>query len=577
MIPVSDCLSHVLTSATSLPLSTKIIPLLDSINSYSSADVSSSASHPPFRSSIVDGYALPSLDCSRVYAVDKGAKVYAGDDGSGGGVNNNSNSDMACVYVTTGAIVPDGYVAVVNVESCVVKDGGSSLTVSPAFSLPANNNIRPVGCDIPPDVRILRRGQRITPEVVGVLASIGEKEVEVFAQPRVGVVSTGNELVDVSSGEGLAGGKIYDANRYTLLGLVKEFGGEGVDFGIVCDSKESVGEALKKAMLECDVVITSGGVSMGEKDYLAPVMRELGVDIKFDRMYMKPGKPTTFGVGEIEGRKKLIFALPGNPGVKLDKIRPEYHRVIVRYGGGGSGGGFRASSTGAQRSSRLMSMVDGDGETSNGLALLPSAEEAGRRIIEDGEEVEILLTGKVLGVQEEKEEGGEDVTIIMVGGEGEKDVGRAKRVLEGGRDVFGFKAKTYIFALGEEGAVEAAIKSEELEWEGAGKLVLVVHFKKFCDKVVRRVGEMVEKRAENMEATIGRIGCGIMGGTFSFYELYCGSRGGMMLVCLGAGGEGGGEKEKWKKLLKEVKKIVKRPRDLIKEDGSGGSGGGGSR
>lgn len=175
MIPVSDCLSHVLTSATSLPLSTKIIPLLDSINSYSSADLSSSASHPPFRSSIVDGYALPSLDCSKVYAVDKGAKVYAGDDGSGGGVNNNSNSDVACVYVTTGAIVPDGYVAVVNVESCVVKDGGSSLTVSPAFSLPANNNIRPVGCDIPPNVRILRRGQRITPEVVGVLASVGEK------------------------------------------------------------------------------------------------------------------------------------------------------------------------------------------------------------------------------------------------------------------------------------------------------------------------------------------------------------------------------------------------------------------
>ena len=103
----------------------------------------------------------------------------------------------------------------------------------------------------------------------------------------------------------MAGGKIYDANRYTLLGLVKEFGGEGVDFGIVCDSKESVGEALKKAMLECDVVISSGGVSMGEKDYLAPVMRELGVDIKFDRMYMKPGKPTTFGVGEVEGRKKV--------------------------------------------------------------------------------------------------------------------------------------------------------------------------------------------------------------------------------------------------------------------------------
>ena len=168
----------------------------------------------------------------------------------------------------------------------------------------------------------------------------------------------------------------------------------------------------------------------------------------FDRMFMKPGKPTTFGVGEKNGRKIIFFAFPGNPvsagvcarlllepalqvlrgrvsgggpsgglagvrvrgkllkGVVLDKIRPEYHRVIVRYGRKG----FEAVSTGVQRSSRICSMVDEGGETSNGLALLPSAEEKGRGRMEDGEEVVILLTGKVL---EGLEAGGGRMLLLL--------------------------------------------------------------------------------------------------------------------------------------------------------------------
>ncbi|GMH59844.1 hypothetical protein TrST_g1607 [Triparma strigata] len=206
-------------------------------------------------------------------------------------------------------------------------------------------------------------------------------------------------------------------------------------------------------------------------------------------------------------------------------------------------------------------MVDEGGETSNGLALLPSAEEKGRGRMEDGEEVVILLTGKVLEGLEAG--GGEDVTVVMVGAE--EGGGKGRRVEDGVKEVFGRNTKV-VRVAGEED-VEAALEGE------GGKLVLVVHFKKFCDKVARRVVRVIEKRAENMESTIGRIGCDVMGGTFSFYELAAGSRGGMMVVCLGCGGDGGdggdGEEERevkegWEKLLTGIKAIVKRPRDLIK-------------
>lgn len=229
-------------------------------------------------------------------------------------------------------------------------------------------------------------------------------------------MSTGDELVNFD--ESLVTGKIRDSNRPTLLAFLNEQNVETVNMGISKDTFGTIEENFLKALEKVDILITTGGVSMGEMDLIKPLLAKHG-QIHFGRLNMKPGKPTTFASVNYKGSEKLVFGLPGNPvssavtfnllllpcirkmrghlkphltkvlikimnDLKLDSERPEYHRVIVQYDL--KEGCYIAHSTGNQLSSRLLSMI-----SSNGLVLLPR----GTGVAKSGSFVEGILTGPI--------------------------------------------------------------------------------------------------------------------------------------------------------------------------------------
>ncbi|KAF3844436.1 hypothetical protein F7725_007599 [Dissostichus mawsoni] len=204
--------------------------------------------------------------------------------------------------VTTGAPIPCGADAVVQVEDTELlresEDGTEELEVRIMVQARPGQDIRPIGHDIRRGECVLAKGTHMGPSEIGLLATVGVTEVSVHKFPVVAVMSTGNELLNPE--DDLHPGKIRDSNRSTLLSTIQEHGYPTINLGIVGDNR-------------ADVIITSGGVSMGEKDYLKQVLDiDLHAQIHFGRVFMKPGLPTTFATADIDGARKLIFALPGN-------------------------------------------------------------------------------------------------------------------------------------------------------------------------------------------------------------------------------------------------------------------------
>mmetsp|Transcript_13831 Transcript_13831/g.27569 ORF Transcript_13831/g.27569 Transcript_13831/m.27569 type:complete len:344 (-) Transcript_13831:1014-2045(-) len=313
MQPVSTCLDTVLAAASRVRRRTKriaVFPPHAALNLVSAADVIASCPYPPFVSSIVDGYALGREEDAKSSCIGVSTTtpaIYAGaSDGTDNSVSNNDDDLLSkrtgplhAIYVTTGACVPNNYTCVVPIESCAVSNDELSISVDPHYKFPANRNVRPVGCDISVGAKVLRAGQVLNSSTLGILATAGVPEVAVYERPVVGVLSSGDEVADPSlagSGTRLPHGVVFDANRPTLLASLLEFDATPVDLGIVKDDMNLLASALSSALERCDVVITTGGVSMGAKDHVPGALRSLGVDLKFDRMFMKPGKPTTFGV-----------------------------------------------------------------------------------------------------------------------------------------------------------------------------------------------------------------------------------------------------------------------------------------
>lgn len=306
--------------------------------------------------------------------------------------------------VTTGSMVPDGANAVVMVEDTTLikstESGDEELEVEILVQLQPGENIREIGSDCATGQIVGRQGQRITGDL-GVLASVGIRHVKAYRKPRVGVLSSGNEVLDHLHTDSLQPGQIRDTNRITLLAAIQASGFEAVDLGIVNDDVDELTERLEESLNKCDVLVTTGGVSMGEADFIKPILEQkLDATVQFGRVLMKPGKPTTFAtVPQGTKRSKLVFALPGNPvsatvgfylfvlpslkrlagwsrpdnvevpvfikhDIRLDS-RPEFHRVQVSVDQDGK---FVAESTGKQQSSRMLSMVD-----ANGLLKLPES------------------------------------------------------------------------------------------------------------------------------------------------------------------------------------------------------------
>ncbi|KAK2508860.1 hypothetical protein MC885_006650, partial [Smutsia gigantea] len=226
--------------------------------------------------------------------------------------------------VTTGAPIPCGADAVVQVEDTELiresDDGTEELEVRILVQARPGQDIRPIGHDIKRGECVLAKGTHMGPSEIGLLATVGVTEVEVNKFPVVAVMSTGNELLNPE--DDLLPGKIRDSNRSTLLATIQEHGYPTINLGIVGDNPDDLLNALNEGISRADVIITSGGVSMGEKDYLKQVLDiDLHAQIHFGRVFMKPGLPTTFATLDIDGVRKIIFALPALGKVEINGVQ----------------------------------------------------------------------------------------------------------------------------------------------------------------------------------------------------------------------------------------------------------------
>lgn len=275
------------------------IPIDDARDLVTAEDLAAVGPIPPFDNTAMDGFAVRAADvASAPMTLDMVGTIAAGaipDVGVGPG---------QAIRIMTGAPIPPGADAVVMVE--LTSMSADESTVEVHESVPVGNHIRPLGDDVSPGQVVFDAGTTLDAAHLGVCTSIGLYEVPVYRRPRIGVISTGDELVD--GPRPLEVGQIHDSNRHTLLALVRKMGAVGVDLGLVPDDEDAIREAMTAAAASCDGVVTSGGVSMGDFDYVKKVLTEIG-DMRWMQVAIKPAKPLAFGT--VDGTP--VFGLPGNP------------------------------------------------------------------------------------------------------------------------------------------------------------------------------------------------------------------------------------------------------------------------
>jgi len=282
---------------------TESVGIFQALGRVLAEDVISPVSVPPHDNSAMDGYAFAASQLNpagptRLTVV---GTAYAGKAWSGQvGVQD-------CVKIMTGAIMPPGLDTVVPLE--FVQQETDAITV-PAGVVAAGDNRRLLGEDLMQGQPALRRGDRLGPAALGLIASLGLPAVKVFRRLKVAYFSTGDEIL--SLGEAPREGSVYDSNRYTVFGLLTRLGIEVLDMGVVKDEPAALEAAFRHAADAADAIITSGGVSMGEADHTKAMMRQLG-DVAFWRIAMRPGRPMAVGRLRQRDRSAVLFGLPGNP------------------------------------------------------------------------------------------------------------------------------------------------------------------------------------------------------------------------------------------------------------------------
>lgn len=371
MIPVVEARARILADvATRTPAET--LPLARGLGRVLAGDVRAPFDVPAADNSAVDGYAVRAAD------LDPGGRVRLRVVGDlpAGGVHAGSLGAREALRIMTGAPIPRGADTVVPQELSESAEGWVELRpVDPG------SNVRSQGEDVRAGTVVLRAGAVLRPQDLGLVASLGFAEVPVHGRPRVALLSTGDEVVE--PGQPRRPGQIYDANRFSLGGMVEGAGAEPLDLGIVPDVRERLRERLLQAAGQADVVLTSGGVSVGDYDLVKSVLGEIG-SIDFWQVAMQPGRP--LAVGRIGGT--LFFGLPGNPVASLlcfhlfvrpalwklggrTRLEPEcvtatavepmrkragrreFKRGILRF----TDRGYEVSTTGPQGSGILSSMV----------------------------------------------------------------------------------------------------------------------------------------------------------------------------------------------------------------------------
>lgn len=300
MISVEEALERILSEIHPLP--TTHIPLAEALGLVLAEDVVAQEDMPPFANSAMDGFALRSQDSQPHAGQPPRLRVTGGV--AAGYIADHAVQEGTAQRIMTGAPVPPGADAVIQIE-LTHYDGPASTWVEVLQPVAPGNNVRPAGEDIRRGQTVLRRNTEIGPWEIGVLATLGLALVPVIRRPQVAILGTGDEVVDVD--QPLAPGKIRNSNSYLLEAAVRRAGAQPIRLGVARDTVESLREKFSQAMNN-DLIITSGGVSVGDFDLVKNIMAEQG-QINFWRIDMRPGKPVAFGhIGSLP-----LLGLPGNP------------------------------------------------------------------------------------------------------------------------------------------------------------------------------------------------------------------------------------------------------------------------
>ena len=387
MIPLAEAQQVVIDRCGPLP--TVRLPLVAALGHVTAGAVVAAEAVPAFDNTAMDGFAVRSADTAAAPVTLEVVGTLAA-----GGVPTAPVGAGQAIRIMTGAPIPPGADAVIMVERTRALDGGDRVVAE--VSVPVGNHVRTAGEDLEVGKVVFEPGEVLQPAHLGVLAGLGIHAVEVVRRPRVGVMSTGDELVD--SSEPLSLGQVRDSNRYSLLSLVCQAGLEGVDLGMVRDDPETIRATIARGVETCDAVLTSGGVSMGDYDCVKVALDEMG-DMSWMQVAIKPAKPFAFGV--VDGTP--VFGLPGNtvssmvsfellarpalrrmmghtqlhrPRVRATAAAPlrrrpdgkiHFARVVWAYGDKG----YEVQSAGGQGSHQLSSLA-----AANGLAVLPDGQGA---------------------------------------------------------------------------------------------------------------------------------------------------------------------------------------------------------
>ena len=290
------------------------IELNNSLGYVLASSVFSPINMPPFRQSAMDGYALNLHDKSNYKIIDE---VKAGDE------HQPILNKGEAVRIFTGSAVPKTANTVIMQEKVTVKE--NHLLINNSVS--ENKNIRPLGEQIKKGTLALKKGTKLTPAAIGFLLTLGISKVLIFEKPKIGILTTGNELIE--AGQKLTFGKIYESNSGMLKSSLQNFGFSRVSVSKVKDDYQSTLNSLRKIISENDLILISGGISVGDYDFVGKALIELGTQQIFYKVKQKPGKPLFFG----KLNSKPIFALPGNPASALSNFYVYVHPTLERLSG----------------------------------------------------------------------------------------------------------------------------------------------------------------------------------------------------------------------------------------------------
>ena len=301
MLSVKEAQEKVINSKVTIK--PKKATILESLHYVLAEELVSKDFIPAFDNSAVDGYAVKAIDilgAEKNYPVK--LKLFKEDIPAGKSSSFSLEPGM-CIQIMTGAPIPQGCDCVVMKEDAL-KEGKDVLVFRECRQ---GENIRYKGEDVSQGDIVLKKGSKIYPADIGLMASVGISEITINTPPLVGVISTGDELIDV--GQNLAFGKVRDSNSYSLAAQIIESGAQYKRYGIVPDDKPSIKKKIMEGLQQCDILILTGGVSVGDYDFVKEILDDIGAEFVFWRVNQKPGKPLAF----LTYKDRFIFGLPGNP------------------------------------------------------------------------------------------------------------------------------------------------------------------------------------------------------------------------------------------------------------------------